>query len=59
LDDLTYLLIGYMVIWLGLFGYTIYLHLKQIKLTRDIDLLEETVRSYAKKKKEQKRRNKK
>ena len=58
MDDLTYLLIGYMVIWLGLFGYTIYLHLKHIKLTRDIDLLEETVRSYDKKKKEQRRSKK-
>ena len=48
LDDLTYLLIGYMVIWLGLFLYVLYLHFKQNKVSQDVELLEEMVRTYEK-----------
>jgi CcmD family protein len=58
LDDLTYLLIAYVIIWLGVFLYMLYLHIKQDKLSRDIEVLEETVRTYATKGKKGKRRNK-
>lgn len=51
MEDIIYLFIGYTVIWLGLFLYVIYLHQKQAKLSRDIDLIEEMVKSYGKKQK--------
>lgn len=50
-----YLFIGYLVIWLGIFLYAIYLHFKQNKLFKDIEILEELVRSYAKKEKRRKK----
>lgn len=31
--------IAYMVIWLGLFGYMVYLNIKQKKLKNEIELL--------------------
>jgi CcmD family protein len=57
MDDLSYLLIGYIVIWLGLFLYILYLHMKQSKLEKDVEILEETVESHGKK--EERRRRKK
>ena len=58
MDDLTFLLIAYLVIWLGLFGYMFYLHMKQIKLYRDVEMLEETVKSYAKKERDREKERK-
>ncbi len=37
-----------MVIWLGLFLYVLFLHLKQNKITQDIEVLEEMVKTYEK-----------
>jgi CcmD family protein len=59
LDDLTFLLIAYVVIWLGLFGYMFYLHMKQIKLNMDVEMLEETVKTYAKKERDRDKKRKK
>ncbi|UCD92068.1 MAG: CcmD family protein [Methanobacteriota archaeon] len=33
------LYLAYTVVWLGLFGYMVYLHLKQTKLIKEIDNL--------------------
>jgi CcmD family protein len=59
MDDMFFVYIAYTIIFLGLALYTFYLHQKQIKLARDIEVLEESVRSYAqwKSKKERKRKN--
>ena len=59
LDDFTYLLIGYSVIWLGLFLYVLYLHLKQSKISRDVEVLEEMVKSYERKYKKKGKNRKK
>ena len=56
MDDITYVYIAYTVIFLGLAIYTFYLHNRQIKIARDIEVLEESVRSYAKRKEKRKRR---
>ena len=44
MGDLEALYIAYSVIWLGLFGYLVYLHMKQIKLANELKLLEEMVK---------------
>ncbi len=43
MNELEALYIGYSIIWVGLFGYLMYLHLKQSKLAKDLKLLEEMV----------------
>jgi CcmD family protein len=50
MDDMFFVYVAYTIIFLGLAIYTFYLHQKQIKLTRDIEVLEESVRSYVKRK---------
>ncbi len=44
MGELEALYIAYSVIWLGLFGYLAYLHMKQIKLAKELNLLEEMVK---------------
>jgi CcmD family protein len=44
MDDLIALYIAYTIIWAGLFGYIAYLHLKQTKLAKDVELLEDLVK---------------
>ncbi len=44
MGELEALYIAYSVIWLGLFGYLVYLHMKQIKLGKELNLLEEMVK---------------
>jgi CcmD family protein len=44
MGELEALYIAYSVIWLGLFGYLVYLHMKQIKLAKELNLLEEMVK---------------
>lgn len=44
MGGLEALYIGYTIIWVGLFGYLVYLHMKQTKLTKDLSLLEEMVK---------------
>jgi CcmD family protein len=39
-SELIYLYLSYTVIMIGLFVYIIYLHKMQVKLTRDIEILE-------------------
>jgi CcmD family protein len=58
MSDMFFVYVAYTIIFLGLALYIFYLHQKQIKLSRDIEVLEESVRSYAerKSKKERKRR---
>ena len=55
-NDIQYLVIAYVIIWLGVFLYMIYLHIKQNKLSSDIEVLEETVKTYAKKEKRRKKK---
>jgi CcmD family protein len=54
--DLIYLYVAYTIVWLGLFAYVLYLHLKQSKLTKDLELLGEMVGSYEKSKRKGKRK---
>jgi CcmD family protein len=44
MGELEALYIAYSVIWLGLLGYLAYLHMKQIKLVKELNLLEEMVK---------------
>jgi CcmD family protein len=44
MGELEALYIAYSVIWLGLFGYLVYLHMKQVKLANELKLLEEMVK---------------
>ena len=44
MGDLEALYIAYSVIWLGLFGYLVYLHMNQSKLANELKLLEEMVK---------------
>jgi CcmD family protein len=39
MDDLGYLFAAYTVIWLAVFCYLVYLHLKQKRLQQQIDFL--------------------
>ena len=41
MNNLGYLFAAYTAIWLLLFGYVIYIHLRQKKLQREIDRLRE------------------
>ncbi len=43
MGDLEALYIAYTIIWAGLFGYLAYLHMKQVKLSSELKLLEEMV----------------
>ena len=43
MENLTFLFAAYTVIWAVVFGYAAYLHRKQRKLQRDIDLLQDTI----------------
>ena len=43
MGDLEALYAAYSIIWIGLFGYLVYLHRKQIKLSSELKLLEELV----------------
>ncbi len=55
MNDIMYVYIAYTIIFLGLAAYMFYLHTKQTKLTQDVELLEELVKSYGKKKRKPKR----
>ncbi len=44
MGDLEALYIAYTIIWVGLFGYLVYLHMKQTKLSSELKLLEEMVK---------------
>jgi CcmD family protein len=51
MNDIIYVYIAYTIIFAGLAAYTFYLHTKQIKLTRDVELLGELVKTHGKRKK--------
>ncbi len=40
MDNLNYLFAAYTVIWVAVFGYVFFLHLKHRRLQRQIELLE-------------------
>ena len=44
MDELTALYIAYTIIWVGLLGYMAYLHMKQTKLAKDLELPEDLVK---------------
>lgn len=44
MGDIEALYIAYTIIWLGLFGYIVYLNIKQKKLSDELNLLEEMVK---------------
>jgi CcmD family protein len=44
MTDLESLYIAYTIIWAGLFGYMAYIHIKQTRLAKDLNLLEEMVK---------------
>ncbi|UCE73753.1 MAG: CcmD family protein [Methanomassiliicoccales archaeon] len=44
MGELEALYLAYTIIWAGLFGYLAYLHMKQMKLSKDLKLLEEMVK---------------
>ena len=54
MSDMIYLYMAYTIIFVGFAGYMLFLHQKQIKLTRDVELLEDLVKSYGKRKKRSK-----
>jgi CcmD family protein len=56
MNDITYVYIAYTIIFGGLAAYVFYLHQKQMKIAQDVELLEESVRSYAKEKRKRKSR---
>jgi CcmD family protein len=39
MKGLSEFILGYIVIWLGIFGYMVYLNLKQRKLDKEIETL--------------------
>ena len=43
MENLGYLLAAYSIIWAVVFGYVLFLQLKQRKLQRQIDLLQKSV----------------
>jgi CcmD family protein len=43
-SGITYMYIGYTVIWLGWFLYLLYLHSKEARLEKDLKNLEEMVK---------------
>lgn len=43
MEPLDALYIAYSIIWVGLFGYLVYLHMKQIKISNELKLLHEMV----------------
>jgi len=43
MQNLSFLFAAYTVIWAFVFGYVFYLHRKQRRLQREIDLLQEAV----------------
>ena len=55
MSDVMFVYIAYTVIFFGIAGYLLYLHMKQNELSRDIELLEESVKSYGKSKKRSKK----
>lgn len=57
MDDFDALVIAYIFIWLGLFLYVLFIHLKQSKLIRDVEILEESVKSYGKAERKRRKRN--
>ena len=59
MNDIIYVYLAYTVIFLGIAIYIFYLHQKQSKLSRDIDILEEMVRSYGEREKERERKKSK
>jgi CcmD family protein len=44
MDELMALYIAYTIIWIGLLGYLAYIHMKQTKLSRELELLEDAVK---------------
>ncbi len=51
MSDVMFVYLAYTVIFLGIAGYIFYLHMKQNDLSRDMELLEDSVKSYGKRKK--------
>ncbi|UCG69851.1 MAG: CcmD family protein [Thermoplasmata archaeon] len=43
MEPLDALYIAYSIIWVGLFGYLVYLHIKQMKISNELKLLHEMV----------------
>ena len=58
MNDIAFVYAAYTIIFLGLAAYMYYLHQKQIKISLDIELLEESVRSHEKKAKGKGKRRK-
>ena len=44
MGDIEALYIGFTIIWVGVLGYMLYLHVIQKKLVKDLNLLEEMVK---------------
>jgi len=42
MDNISYLFAAYTIIWAFVFGYVFYLHRKQRRLQREIDLLKKS-----------------
>lgn len=55
MNDIIYVYIAYTIIFLGIAAYIFYLHTKQTKLTQDVELLEELVKSHGKRKRKPKK----
>ncbi len=55
MNDIMFVYVAYTIIFLGLAAYLFYLHQKMLKLSKDIEVLEETVRSYGKEKRKRKK----
>jgi CcmD family protein len=41
--DLTFLYAAYTIVWAGVFVYMLWLHFDQLKLRKDLELLEEVL----------------
>jgi CcmD family protein len=41
MSDLVYLYAAYTVVWVGIFGYLLWLHMEQRRLARDLNILKE------------------
>jgi CcmD family protein len=43
LDDIVYFYLAYTIIWFGIFVYLVKMHRDQLRLVREIEVLEEVV----------------
>lgn len=47
-DSFTALYVAYSIVWLGVFGYLLYMHVRQRKVESDIKLLREELSRHGK-----------